>query len=85
MSTWVAVLAWIGLALGAGGLVQVLLLLNRVLRPLREIKRYADDILEAGVAIATNLDDVDEAVRTRELAQALPDLVRPVAAKLGSH
>jgi hypothetical protein len=75
MSTWVVVLAWLGLAAGAGGLVQVLLLLNRVLRPLREIKRYADDILEAGIAIARNLDGVDEAVETRELTRALPELV----------
>ena len=85
MSTGVAVLAWIGLALGLGGLVQVLILLNRVLRPLREIKRYADEILESGLGIARNLDDVDEALRTRELAQALPAAVRPVAERLGAN
>ena len=66
-------------------LVQVLILLNRVLRPLREIKQNADEILAFGVAIAKNLDDVEEAVRTRELAQALPGLVRPVAEKLGAE
>jgi uncharacterized membrane protein YciS (DUF1049 family) len=76
LSTAVLVLAWIGLALGlaVGGLVHMLL--NRVLRPLREIKRYADDILAAGLGIARNLDGVDEVGRTRELATALPELVR---------
>jgi hypothetical protein len=75
------VFAWIGLALGlmVGGAVH--LCLNRVLRPLREIKRYADEILAAGLAIARNLDGVDEAVTTRELAQALPGLAR---AKFGT-
>jgi hypothetical protein len=51
------------------------MLLNRVLRPLRETKRYADEILSSGLAIAGNLDGVDEAATTRELANALPDLV----------
>ena len=85
MSAGIAALAWIGLAAGAFVLVQVLILLNRVLRPLREIKQNADEILAFGVAIAKNLDDVEEAVRTRELAQALPELVRPVAEKLGAQ
>jgi HAMP domain-containing protein len=85
VSAGIAALAWIGLAAGAFVLVQVLILLNRVLRPLREIKQNADEILAFGVAIAKNLDDVEEAVRTRELAQALPELVRPVAEKLGAE
>jgi HAMP domain-containing protein len=75
MSTGLLALAWIGLAVLAvvGGIVH--LLLNRVLRPLREIKRNADEILASGLAIARNLDGLDEAARTRELANALPDLV----------
>ena len=85
MSTGTTVLAWIGLALGAGGLVQVLLLLTRLLRPLHEIKRYTDEILASGLAIAKNLDDVGEALRTRELIGALPDAVRPAARRLGAH
>ena len=83
MSTGVVVLAWIGLAALLGAAAQVLILLNRVLRPLREIKQNADEILAFGIAIAKNLDDVDEAVRTRELVQALPGAVRPVAQRLG--
>ena len=76
MSTAALVLAWIGVAALAavGGLVH--LLVNRVLRPLREIKRYTDEILTAGLAIARNLDDVDEAARTRDLTKELPALVR---------
>ena len=76
MSTGVVVLAWLGVAALAvvGGVVH--LLLNRVLRPLREIKRYTDDILTAGLAITRNLDGVDAAQQTRELTQPLPELVR---------
>jgi hypothetical protein len=76
MSTGLLVLTWIGLAALLGAAVQVLILLNRVLRPLREIKQNADEILEFGVRIAKNLDGADEIVRTRELATALPGLVR---------
>jgi hypothetical protein len=69
-------LAWIGIAALAlvGGAVH--LLLNRVWRPLREIKRYSDDILTAGLAITRNLDGIDAALQTRELAKPLPELVR---------
>ena len=76
MSTGLAVLAWIGLALGLTVLGVAQALLYRTLRPLREIKRYADDVLVAGLGIARNLDGADEAVRTRDLAVALPELVR---------
>ena len=76
MSGALLVLAWIGLALGlmVGGAVHICL--NRVLRPLREIKRYADDTLEAGLGAARNLDGADHLLRTHELATALPALVR---------
>ena len=77
----------IGWAIGTGvflvTLIVVVVLLNRVLRPLREIKRYADDILEAGVAIAKNLEGIDEAVTTRELATALPELAPAALERLG--
>jgi hypothetical protein len=80
MSAATLVLGAIGLFVGLQVLVLVLLLLERVHRPLREIKRYADDILAAGVGIARNLDAVDEAVTTRELARALPDALRKAVA-----
>lgn len=83
MSTGIAVLAWIGLALGAVILLVVVALFNRVLRPLRETQRYADDILEAGLGIARNVDGIDEAVRTRELATAVPGLAVAYLERLG--
>jgi hypothetical protein len=85
MSTGTAILAWIGLFAGAHVLVLALVLLRRVLRPLQEVKRYADDILSSGVGIAKNLDDVEQAARTRDLVTALPEAVRPVVPRLGPH
>ena len=84
MSTFVVVLAWIGLALGVVVALLVIGLFNRIVRPAREIRRYADDILEAGLGIARNLDGVDEAVRTRELATAVPGLATAYLRKLGA-
>ena len=74
VSTGEAILAWIGLALGLVVAVVVVALFNRVVRPAKEIERYAERILEAGVGIAKNLDDVDEIERTRRLATAVPEL-----------
>jgi hypothetical protein len=74
VSTAGAILAWVGLALGVVILVVVVLLLNRVVRPALEIKRYSEDILDGGLAIAANLDDADQVLRTRELATAVPGL-----------
>jgi hypothetical protein len=84
MSTLVVVLAWIGLGLGVVVAGLVVLLFDRIMRPALEIKRYADDILDAGVGIARNLDGVDEAVRTKELATAVPGLAVAYLKKLGA-
>jgi hypothetical protein len=83
MSTTAAVFAWIGLFVGANVLGAALILLYRVLRPINEIKRYADDILEGGLGIARNLDGADEVVRTRELAATLPAAVRSFGSRKG--
>lgn len=83
MSVGLVVLAWIGLAFGLVIAVTVVQLFNRIVRPAREIDRYAKDILEYGVKIAHNLDGVDEAVRTRELATAVPPLAVRYLQKLG--
>lgn len=83
MSTAAAVFAWIGLALGAVVALTVVLLFERIMRPAREIGRYADDVLDYGVRIAANLDGVDEAVHTRELATAVPGLAVKYLRKLG--
>jgi hypothetical protein len=74
VTTFEAVLALIGLTLGLVVAVVVVLLFNRIVIPALEIERYAEDILEAGVGIAKNLDDVDALVRTRELGSAVPGL-----------
>jgi hypothetical protein len=74
VSTAGAILAWIGLALGLVILVVVVLLLNRVVRPALEIDHYASDIQDSGTAIASNLNDADQVLRTRELATAGPGL-----------
>jgi hypothetical protein len=76
MSTAVVVLACIGLFAGINVVGLVAMLLNRALRPLREIKRYADDILVAARGIERNLGGIEEATRLRELTAALPGGVR---------
>ncbi len=47
----------------------VILLLNRVLAPAVEIKKYADDIVEHGSGLVQQLDSVEELLRTRELVR----------------
>ena len=84
MSTLLIVGAWVGLGLGLIVALWLVGLLNRVMRPLLEIKRYADRILEGGIGIARGVDGVDEAVRTRELATAVPGLAVAYLKKLGA-
>ncbi len=84
MSTTLIVFAWLGLALGLVVAALVVALFNRIVRPALEIKRYADDILVGGIGIARNLDGVDEALRTRELATAVPGLAMAYLRKLGA-
>ncbi len=45
----------------------VLLFLNRVLKPIKEIDKYVEDVLEHGVALTATLDVVPNLVRTCEL------------------
>ena len=75
--------AWTGLAAGAGVLGVVVALFGRVMRPAREIDRYATDILDSGLAIARNLDGADELEQTTELARAVPGLALAYLHKLG--
>jgi hypothetical protein len=84
MSAITVVFAWIGLGLGLLVALLVVALFDRIMRPALEIKRYAGDILVAGIGIARNLDGVDEAVRTRELATAVPGLAVAYLRKLGA-
>ena len=82
ISTAESVLAIIGLAVGLVVAVVVVGLFNRIMRPALEIKAYADDILEAGVGIARNLDGVDELARTHALGSAVPGLAGAYLKKL---
>ena len=84
VATGTAILALVGLALGAVVLVVVVALFNRIVAPAVEIRRYADDILDAGLGIARNLDGADELVRTRELGSAVPGLATAYLKKLGA-
>jgi len=45
----------------------VVFFLNKVYRPVLEIRAYAHDILEHGVNLTATLDSVPKLVRTREL------------------
>lgn len=84
VGTAAAIFAWIGLAVGVLVAALVVALFNQIVRPALEIKRYADEILVAGVGIARNLDGVDEAVRTRDLATAVPGLALAYLERLGA-
>ncbi len=48
----------------------VLLFLNRVLRPVMEIRRYVDDVLEHGVSLSGTVDCIPMLITTCELATA---------------
>ncbi len=83
MSTTAVAFAWIGLVLGLVVALLVVWLFDRVVGPALEIERYSRAILDAGLGITRNLDGVDEAVRTRDLATAVPGLAVAYLQKLG--
>ena len=63
------VLWWIGNVILIGVVAPVVVwLANKLLRPVLEIRAYADDILEHGVNITGELDAVPNLQHTRELA-----------------
>ena len=74
VSTGIAVLSLIGLAVGLLILLSVLSMFNRVVRPALEIDRYAKDILDGGIGIAKGVEGVDELARTRDLVSSVPPL-----------
>lgn len=83
VSTAGAILSLIGLVAGVGVLSLVAGLFWRVVRPALEIRRYSLEILAAGLAIARNLDGVDELERTRQLGGAVPGLAGGYLERLG--
>lgn len=77
------VLWWIGnAALALVVIPLVLLLANRVLRPVMTIKEYADDILVHGVALTGTLDSVPKLVKTKQLTGTALGLVGRYGAAL---
>jgi hypothetical protein len=60
----------------------VVLVANRIVRALRQIREYTADILEHGVGIAGNLDAVEELVTTRELVGRVAEGMGRYAAAL---
>ena len=71
MSWFVTTLALLGLLAGLGAALHVSVLLNRVVKPLRESKRYMNAILEAAQATERNLEGAAELERTRDLLRKL--------------
>lgn len=47
----------------------VILLLNKLTRPVVEIGKYASDVLENGVLLIATLDATEELVNTRDLVK----------------
>lgn len=77
------VLWWIGNAVLALVVIPlVLLLANRVLRPVFVINEYADDILQHGVALTGTLDAVPKLVKTKDLTGTALGLVGRYGAAL---
>lgn len=59
---------WIGNLVFVGVIIPVVVvLLNNLMEPIVEIRRYADDVLEHGVLLIAALDAVDELENTRDL------------------
>jgi len=75
VSWWVVLLAWLGLVNGLAAALTALVALNRVLRPLGEVSRYAEETLEAARGIERHLEGAGEILRTRELVTGLRDAV----------
>lgn len=61
-------LFWIANVIFIGVIIPVVVhLLNGLMRPAVEIKKYADDVLENGVMLTGELDVVPQLLTTRDL------------------
>ena len=62
------VLFWLGNVVFIAVVIPIVIhLLNGLMRPAVEIKRYVDDVLENGVMLTGELDVVPQLLRTRDL------------------
>lgn len=82
VSTTVAVLSLIGLAIGLVVLLVVIFLLNGVLAPLRAVLRDVRSAQTAPV-LERGVQGVDQLSRSQRLAQSVPDLAVAYMQKLG--
>ncbi len=73
---------WIGNIIFVGVVIPVVIVITgQVLSPARQIKVYADDILEYGGQFGPHLDALQDLGRTRELVRAInPELERYIRA-----
>jgi hypothetical protein len=79
LPTYGVVLWWIGVAaLFLVVIPVVLVLAQRVITHISEIKGYADDVLAHGVAVTENLEPVPALLETR-------DLTKSVSGKFGQY
>ncbi|HLF41630.1 MAG TPA: hypothetical protein VI854_09190 [Acidimicrobiia bacterium] len=75
---------WIGNIVLIGVVIPVVIFYaNKVLRPVREIRLYADDILEHGVALTGTLDAIPKLVETRELTGTARRVVNEYGTAVG--
>ncbi len=73
---------WIGNIIFVGVVIPVVIVITgQVLAPARQIKVYADDILEYGGQFGPHLDALQDLGTTRELVRAInPELERYIRA-----
>lgn len=75
---------WLGNVVLALVVVPVVVILaNRLIRDVREVRAYADDILAHGLGITSNLAPVPALARTAELVRAARDGAARYAGAVG--
>ena len=83
-STIASILAGVGLLAGLAIAAVLVVLLNGVMRPTRQVASYAEEILSSGVGIAKNLDGIEKLGRTDELTGEVSGLARAYLERLGA-
>lgn len=74
---------WLGNLIFVAVVIPVVVtLLNNLMEPIVEIRRYGDDVLEHGVLLIAALDAVDELENTRDLAAETASGVKSYGAAL---
>lgn len=74
---------WLGNLIFVAVVIPVVVtLLNNLMEPIVEIRRYGDDVLEHGVILIAALDAVDELEETRDLLAKVNSGVKSYGAAL---